>query len=73
VEEAGSTTVPWSNAHAKQLVSVDLIDEMRKDADEQIERSNARKKLADAAQPLHSSLADKQKRRSAHSCLMILK
>jgi len=53
----------WRNAHAKQPVSVDLIDEMRKDADEQIDRSNARKKLADAAQPLYSSLDDQQKRR----------
>jgi len=38
---------------------------LRKDADEQINRSNARKKLADAAQaqPLYSSLDDQQKRR----------
>jgi hypothetical protein len=53
----------WRNAHAKQPVSVDLIDYMRKDADEQIDRSNARKKLADAAQPLYSNLDDQQKRR----------
>ena len=55
--------IAWRNAHAKQEGSVDLIDEMRKDADEQIDRSNARKKLADAAQPLYSSLDDQQKRR----------
>jgi hypothetical protein len=53
----------WRNAHAKQPASVDLIDDMRKDADEQIDRSNARKKLADAAQPLYSNLDGQQKRR----------
>jgi hypothetical protein len=36
---------------------------MRKDADEQIDRSNARKKLADTAQPLYASLDDQQKQR----------
>ena len=30
--------ITWHNAHAKQQGSVDLIDEMRKDADEQIDR-----------------------------------
>ena len=53
----------WRAAHAKQQDKVDLIDDMRKEADEQIERSNARKKLADAAQPLYTSLDDQQKRR----------
>jgi len=51
----------WRNAHAKQQGGVDLIDEMRKGADEQIDRANARKKPADAAQPLYSSLHDQQK------------
>src|SRR5664279_2115665 len=55
--------IAWRNAHAKEQGSVDLIDEMRKDADAQIDRSNARKKLADAAQPLYGSLDDQQKRR----------
>ncbi|MBR1091326.1 Spy/CpxP family protein refolding chaperone [Bradyrhizobium manausense] len=55
----------WRNARAKQQDNVDLIDGMRKDADEQIDRSNAQKKLADAAQPLYSSLDDPQKRRFA--------
>jgi hypothetical protein len=59
--------IAWRNAHAKQEGSVDLIDEMRKDADEQIDRSNARKKLADAAQPLYSSLDDQQKHRFAEA------
>ena len=57
----------WRNAHAKQQSSVDLIDEMRKDADEQIDRSNTRNKLADAAQPLYSSLGDPQKRSLAEA------
>lgn len=55
--------IAWRNAHDKQQVSIDLIDEMRKDADQQIDQANARKKLADAAQPLYSSLDDQQKQR----------
>jgi len=55
----------WRAAHAKQQDSVDPIDDMRKEADQQIDRSNARKKLADAAQPLYNSLDDQQKRRFA--------
>jgi hypothetical protein len=55
--------IAWRTAHAKQQDSVDLIDEMRKDADQQIDAANARKKLADAAQPLYSSLDDQQKQR----------
>ncbi|THD65251.1 MAG: hypothetical protein E7813_15515 [Bradyrhizobium sp.] len=55
--------IVWRDAHAKQQGSVDLIDEMRKDADGQIDQANARKKLADAAQPLYSGLDDQQKRR----------
>jgi hypothetical protein len=57
--------IAWRNAHAKQQGSVDLIDEMRKDADEHIDQANAWKKLADAAQPLYSSLDDQQRRRFA--------
>ena len=55
--------IAWRAAHAKQQENVDLIDEMRKEADEQIDRSNERKKLADASQPLYASLDDQQKRR----------
>ncbi|UPT88208.1 hypothetical protein HAP41_0000003425 [Bradyrhizobium barranii subsp. apii] len=55
--------IAWRNAHAKQQGSVDLIDEMRKDADQQIDEANARKKLADAAQPLYVGLDDQQKHR----------
>ena len=53
----------WRAAHAKQQDNVDLIDEMRKEADAQIDRSNERKKLADASQPLYNGLDDQQKRR----------
>jgi hypothetical protein len=50
----------WRNAHAKQPVSVDLIDEMRKDANEQIDCSNARKKLA--PEPLYCTPRRSEKR-----------
>lgn len=55
--------IAWRSAHAKQQGRVDLIDEMRKDADLQIDEANVRKKLADAAQPLYSGLDDQQKQR----------
>ena len=55
--------IAWRNAHAKQQGGTDLIDEMRKDADQQIDEANARKKLADAAQPLYAGLDDQQKHR----------
>jgi hypothetical protein len=53
------------DARAQQHGSFDALDEMRKDADSQIERSNDRKKLADAAQPLYTSLNEQQKSRFA--------
>ena len=59
--------IAWRNAHAKRQGSVDLVDEMREDADQQIDVANARKKLADAAQPLYSSLDDQQKHRFAEA------
>ena len=56
--------IAWRNARAtQQQGKADLIADMRKEADEQIDRANARKKLADAAQPLYSGLDDQQKRR----------
>ena len=55
--------IAWRNAHAKQQASTDLIDEMRKDADQHIDEANARKKLADTAEPLYAGLDDQQKRR----------
>jgi|SRR5665213_1726166 len=55
------------DARAQQHGSFDALDEMRKNADRQIERSNDRKKLADAAQPLYTSLNEQQKNRFAES------
>jgi hypothetical protein len=61
----------WRNARAKQQAdnqpTPDLIEQMRKDADAQIESGNDRKKLADAAQPLYASLDDQQRRRFAEA------
>ena len=53
------------DARAQQHGTVDLLDEMRRSADVQIERANDRKKLADAAQPLYASLDEQQKSRFA--------
>jgi len=53
------------DARAQQPGSVDLIDELRRSADSQIEHANERKKLADAAQPLYASLNEQQKNRFA--------
>ena len=50
---------------AQRSGPVDVIEQMRKEADSQIERSNDWKKLADAAQPLYASLNDQQKQRFA--------
>jgi hypothetical protein len=59
--------IAMRDAHAQQHGTFDALDEMRKDADRQIERSNDRKKLADAAQPLYTSLNEQQKNRFAES------
>jgi hypothetical protein len=48
---------------AQQKGPVDIIEEMRRGADYMSERSVDQKKLADAAQPLFTSLNDQQKRR----------
>jgi hypothetical protein len=55
------------DARAQQHGSVDVLDEIRKNADRQIERANDRKKLADAAQPLYTSLNEQQRDRFAES------
>jgi hypothetical protein len=47
----------------------DVLDQMRKSADALIERSYDRKKLADAAQPLYSSLDAEQKQRFSDSMI----
>ncbi|ABE38159.1 Spy/CpxP family protein refolding chaperone [Rhodopseudomonas palustris] len=59
----GENRQSWRNARANQAGSVDLIEQMRKDGDDRIERGNDLKRLADAAQPLYASLDDQQKRR----------
>ena len=46
-----------------------MLDEMRQSADALIERSNDRKKLADAAQPLYTSLNEQQKQRFAENMM----
>ena len=49
----------------QQRGTVDMLDELRKNADFQIDRANDRKKLADAAQPLYATLNEQQKNRFA--------
>jgi hypothetical protein len=55
------------DARAEQQGKFDVLDEMRKNADARIERSNDQKKLADAAQPLYTTLNEQQKQRFAES------
>jgi hypothetical protein len=55
------------DARVQQHGTFDALDEVRKNADSQIERSNDLKKLADAAQPLYASLNEQQKSRFAES------
>ena len=57
--------IAMRDARAQQHGGVDLIDELRRNADSQIEYANERKKLADAAQPLYASLNEQQKNRFA--------
>jgi hypothetical protein len=57
--------IAMRDARAQQHGTVDVLDEMRRSADAQIERANDRKKLADAAQPLYASLNEQQKSRFA--------
>ena len=57
--------IAMRDARAQQHGGVDLIDELRRNADSQIEYANERKKLADAAQPLRASLNEQQKNRFA--------
>jgi len=59
--------VAMGGARAQQHGRFDALDEMRKSADSQIERSNDRKKLADAAQPLYGSLNEQHKNRIVES------
>jgi hypothetical protein len=59
--------IAMRDARAQQGAKFDVLDEMRKSADAQIERSNDRKKLADAAQPLYATFNDQQKQRFAET------
>src|SRR3984957_15842491 len=64
-KKQGDRRIAMRGARAQLQGKFDVLDEMRKSADAQIERSNDRKKLADAAQPLYASLTDQQKSRFA--------
>ena len=57
--------IAMRDARAQQHGSVDLIDEMRINADLQIAFANERKKLAVAAGPVYTSLDEQQKSRFA--------
>jgi hypothetical protein len=54
---------------AQQKGPLDAIEQMRKESKFLSERSVERKKLADAAQPLYTSLDDQQKQRFADELL----
>src|SRR3984957_8344051 len=64
-KKQGDHRIAMREARAQQQGKFDVLDEMRKSADAQIERANDRKKLADAAQPLYTSLNEQQKQRFA--------
>jgi len=64
-KKQGDRRIAIRDARAQQQSKFDVLDETRKSADAQIERSNDRKKLADAAQPLYTSLDEQQKQRFA--------
>ena len=68
-EKRGERRIAMRDARAQLRGKFDVLDQMRKSADAQIEQSNDRKKLADAAQPLYSTLNDEQKRRFAESMM----
>jgi hypothetical protein len=66
----------WRNARAKgsdqqaranPQDNIDLIEQMRREADQQVQRGNDQKKLADAAEPLYATLNDQQKRQLAQA------
>jgi hypothetical protein len=59
--------IAMRDARAQDHGTFDALDELRKNADRQIERANDRKKFADAAQPLYASLNEQQKNRFAES------
>lgn len=68
-KKQGDRRIAMRDARAQQQGKFDVLDEMRRSADFQTERSNDRKKLADAAQPLYTTLNDQQKQRFAESMM----
>jgi hypothetical protein len=68
-KKQGDRRIATRDARAQLQGKFDVLDQMRKSADAQIERSNDRKKLADAAQPLYTSLNDEQKQHFAESMM----
>jgi LTXXQ motif family protein len=68
-KQQGDRRIAMRDARAQQQGKFDMLDQMRKSADAQIERSNDRKKLADAAEPLYTSLNEQQKQRFAESMI----
>jgi LTXXQ motif family protein len=68
-KKQGDRRIAMRDARAQLQGHFDVLDQIRKSADAQIERSNDRKKLADAAQPLFTSLNDEQKQRFTESML----
>jgi hypothetical protein len=59
--------IAMRDARAQDNGTFDALDVLRKNADRQIERANDRKKFADAAQPLYTSLNEQQRNRFAES------
>ena len=68
-KKQGDRRIAMRDARAQLHGKFDVLDQMRKSADAQIERSNDRKKLADAAQPLYTRLNDEQKLRFTESMI----
>jgi hypothetical protein len=68
-KKRGDRRIAMRDARAQLQGKFDVLDQMRKSSDAQIERSNDRKKLADAAQPLYTSLNEQQKQRFADSMI----
>jgi hypothetical protein len=66
-EKQADRRIALRDARAQQHGALDALEELRKNADYQIELSTDLKKLADAAQPLYASLNEQQKSRFAES------
>jgi hypothetical protein len=75
MRDVGKTRADRENTQrsdsAEQKGPLDIIDRMHQEADYMSERSADQKKLADAAQPLFTSLDDQQKRRFTETLVRI--